>query len=303
MKKRIRVFFIILICIIGFNVPALAPAQPEGAAGQIQAAVSVEPAKSLEASPIVPIPAVSASKADYLPVLVYHHLAPARLNLHQKNPMMLPVETFRQHMEYLKKQDYYTPTLAEVEAYVAGKASLPEKSVLITFDDGYESNYHYAHPILTELGMKAVVFIIGTAVRMEEGGSFNPSAVSYLSWEQVLAMQNSKVWEIGSHTWNGHRKNGETPIILTWNESEASADFTKLNKQLSTNNMPAPTAIAYPYGAYGTAALSAAASSGIRLGFTVEKGFIRPGDQPLELPRQGVFPWHKGEKFVKLLTP
>ena len=248
-----------------------------------------------------PEQALPRNKAAHLPVLVYHHLAPAEYNLHRNNPMILPVETFRQQMQYLKKHNYYTPTLTEVEAYVSGKLDLPANSVLITFDDGYESNYQYAHPILADLGLTAVVFIIGTDTRPGEDENFNPAVVTYLSWEQITAMSNSNVWEIGSHTYHGHKKDADIPALLTWSTEEASADFTALNDRFAVESLSKPTAIAYPYGAYNSVVLSAASHSGCRLGFTVEPGWVRPGDASLQLPRQGVFPWHTVEQFAKLL--
>ena len=251
--------------------------------------------------PAVPEQVLPQNKASHLPVLVYHHLAPAELHLHRNNPMILPVETFRQQMQYLKNHNYYTPTLAEVEDYVLGRLDLPAKCVLITFDDGYESNYQYAHSILADLGLTAVVFIIGAETGSGEDGIFDPSVVTYLNWEQITAMCNSNVWEIGSHTYHGHKKDAGIPILSTWSAEEASADFTALNDRFTVENLSKPIAIAYPYGAHNIAALSAASRSGCRLGFTVEPGFVRPGDEPLKLPRQGVFPWHGMEQFAELL--
>lgn len=241
--------------------------------------------------------------ADYLTVLIYHHLAPVELGLHKKNPMVLSVDAFKSHMLFLKENNYYTPSLSEVEAFILGKTELPEKSVLITFDDGLESNYQYAHPILEELGLRAVEFIIGSVISSRQDtteNKFDPSVLTRLSWEQLMIMVNSGVWEVGSHTYNGHHKIDETPVLLTWTEEELFTDFNLFNGSLYTHFLPKTVAIAYPFDAYNTEVL-AAVSSGYCLGFTARGGYIRPGDNQLLLPRHGIFPWHSLDQLKKIL--
>lgn len=89
---------------------------------------------------------VASPSARSVPVLLYHNLAPASSGLHRTNAMTVTVEAFRAQMKYLADQKYHTPTLPELLAYLSGDTALPERSVVITFDDGYESNWEYAFP-------------------------------------------------------------------------------------------------------------------------------------------------------------
>lgn len=244
----------------------------------------------------------SPAGARYLPVLVYHHLAPESLGLHHNNPMYLPVELFRKHMEYLKKHNYYTPTLAEVEAFLAGRGEMPEKSVLITFDDGYESNYHYAHPVLSELGLRAVNFVIGGQIGQDDPAHlFDPAVSTHLSFSQMAEMVESGTWEIGSHTHDGHVKINGVPALLAWDTGQITDDFLKINETLAAGGLPRPMAVAYPYGGHDEKAQSASPQAGYRLGFTVEEGYAKPGTDPLLVPRFGVFPWTSVEKIASIL--
>lgn len=70
----------------------------------------------------------------------------------------LPLEKFRQQLEFLRKQ-YVPVSLAEVVGAVRGGSTLPERAVLITFDDGLKNNYSVAFPVLQELNIPAAIFL------------------------------------------------------------------------------------------------------------------------------------------------
>ncbi len=91
--------------------------------------------------------------AQSIPVLMYHHVSP--------NPGLVTVspETFHAQMAWLARHNYRSIGTDDLAAFLAGKP-LPEKSVMITFDDGYLDNYLYAHPVLQAFGLKAVLFVI-----------------------------------------------------------------------------------------------------------------------------------------------
>lgn len=91
--------------------------------------------------------------AQSIPVLMYHHVSPS--------PGLVTVSpaTFHAQMAWLAKHNYRSIGTNDLAAFLAGKP-LPEKSFMITFDDGYLDNYLYAHPVLQAFGFKAVLFII-----------------------------------------------------------------------------------------------------------------------------------------------
>ena len=90
--------------------------------------------------------------------------------LHEDNNAVIPVEQFREQMLYLHNQGYYTATMEELYGFLKGELELPEKTVVITFDDGYESNYTYAFPILRNMGYKCTIFLHGKSILDYEDG-------------------------------------------------------------------------------------------------------------------------------------
>ncbi len=124
-----------------------------------------------------------------LPVLMYHAVAPDGTEC---NEMTVTVGKLRRDIEWLYDHGY-TPVLA---SDLLSPETLPEKPVLLTFDDGYENNYTLLYPLLQETGAKATIAII---VSMQD----NPSDV-FLTWDQCREMQASGLVELASHTYYRH---------------------------------------------------------------------------------------------------
>lgn len=95
-----------------------------------------------------------------VPILLYHHLDPDQ----PESETTLHPETFERQMRLLKEQGYTPISFDELIAFVEQGTPLPEKPVMITFDDGYTSNAVYAYPVLRELGFHASIFAIGCSI-------------------------------------------------------------------------------------------------------------------------------------------
>ncbi|MDD6984581.1 MAG: polysaccharide deacetylase family protein [Clostridia bacterium] len=140
--------------------------------------------------------------ADYtkdVPVLMYHNIA------EEPNDMTVTPETFRMHMETLAENGYTAVTLDDMVNYVYSGGELPEKPVLITFDDGYYSNYEYAYPVLSELGMKAVIFTVGTSFGKTTYLDTDAPITPHFGEKEAKEMTNSGVISLQSHTYDMHR--------------------------------------------------------------------------------------------------
>lgn len=88
-----------------------------------------------------------------VPVLMYHHISPS--------PGLVTVspDHFAAQMHWLKRHGYTALTLDALAGFLAGEP-VPDKSVVITFDDGYVDNWVHAHPVLQATGLHAVLFVI-----------------------------------------------------------------------------------------------------------------------------------------------
>ena len=92
------------------------------------------------------------------------------LNYHQVNDKFQTVLTmtpadFEEQMKYLHDRDYHAVTQDQFAAYMSGEGSLPDRPVMITFDDGYVDNYEHAYPIMKKYGLTGTIFLINGAER------------------------------------------------------------------------------------------------------------------------------------------
>lgn len=124
-----------------------------------------------------------------LPVLMYHHVVP---DGEACNEMSVTVSRLRADLRWLSDNGYTTVLPREL----AEGEDLPEKPVLVTFDDGYRSNYELAFPILQEFQAKAAISIM---VFMQDH-----CADDFITWAMCREMTDSGLVEIGSHTYLCH---------------------------------------------------------------------------------------------------
>lgn len=196
----------------------------------------------------------TAEYTKKLPVLMYHHIAEEAVN-----DMTVTPETFRAQMQALADAGYTAVTLSEITDYVFDGEPLPENPVLITFDDGYESNYTYAYPILKELGMHAVIFTVGTSVGKDEYKDTGIKIIPHFGEDEAREMTESGVIEIGSHTFDLHgnknyEQNAREDVSQISGESEEEyisvirADFAESRDYLSSITGGNVTALSYPRG-------------------------------------------------------
>lgn len=132
----------------------------------------------------------SGDGAARMPVLMYHHLVEEG---EECNNMTVTSRRFRQDMEWLIEEGYTFVLPREL----ASGAPLPDKPVMVTFDDGYRSNYQLLFPILKELDVKIALALV---VRMVD----EYMAEQYLTWDMCREMSDSGLVEFGSHTYDLH---------------------------------------------------------------------------------------------------
>lgn len=184
-------------------------------------------------SPSVP----SAPLNTDLYVLMYHDVVADDAAY---GPWSITESRFREDLQWLTDHGYTTVSAADLTA----GTSLPERAVLITFDDGYVSNRTLALPILQEFGMKAVVSLIVHYIDEQDPG--------FLSWDQCREMADSGLFEFGSHTYDCHsgdnciqRKEGETALQYG---ARVFADLQKSIDRIETELDQPVQYFAYPHG-------------------------------------------------------
>lgn len=143
---------------------------------------------------------VNISKQEhlYVPILMYHHFA-SEILPRGLSGATITTDKFKEDMMYLSENGYTSLLPKDLIAIKEGKMEMPEKPIVITMDDGYESAYTIAYPILKKTGMKATVFVIVGSIE-------NPRRheIEKLDWEQMKEMYESGIFDIQSHSYNLH---------------------------------------------------------------------------------------------------
>lgn len=240
--------------------------------------VTVQNADSVFAEKNVTGPLAENEISAEIPILMYHHIAD------EVNDVTVTPRTFEEQMIALVEAGYTSVSLAELYDYVMGQGSLPEKPVLITFDDGYASNYETAYPILEQYGMKAVIFVIGSSVGKDTYKDINMPIIPHFDESAMLEMVKSGVIEIGSHTYDLHQSAeyeiSRSRIDMDRFDGEDEGaylrvvreDVRKSLEQLESATGEEIIALAYPRGVMTDEAAAVLREEGIKLTFSTTEG-------------------------------
>lgn len=223
-----------------------------------------------------------------LPVLLFHSIAPDKSEYISITP-----QHFSDLVELLVT--HYNPvTLAQAVDHITGKNPLPKRSVMITFDDGYEDNFLFARPILLTKLTPAVFFI----PPMFLGGNnlWNPKADhirQHLSKDQILQLAQDG-FEIGSHSLTHHKLTKFDSSVLKKELVESRMVLEGILQQ------PVPW-FAYPYGAYDER-ISRLTASVYDLAFATGSGMARWNDMSFSaIKRHFVGPQHTSSDLQNIL--
>lgn len=187
-----------------------------------------------------------------VPIIMYHSLLknPAIPNRYVIHPTL-----FEQDLQYLKEQGYTAVLMKDLINYTARGIPLPEKPIVLTFDDGFYNNYTYGLPLLQKYDMKAVISVIGTSVEeFSDSQDLNP-AYAYVTWTLIQEMENSGIIEIQNHSYDAHSNTqGRNGLRNLPGESEEQytifleEQVLQLQEKLKKNTGILPTTVAYPFG-------------------------------------------------------
>jgi peptidoglycan/xylan/chitin deacetylase (PgdA/CDA1 family) len=140
-----------------------------------------------------------------VPVIMYHHMLKdtSKIGRYTISPAM-----FESDLKYLKEHGYETVSVGQLIDHAETGAALPEKPVILTFDDGYESFYSYAWPLLKQYGFKATLSVIGVySDRYSENPDHHVN-YSHVTWDEVAEMAADGTVEIACHSYDMHREGG-----------------------------------------------------------------------------------------------
>ena len=189
-----------------------------------------------------------------LPIIMYHSILnnAARSGNYVITPKML-----EEDFKYVKEHGFTPITVNELIGYVYEDKKLPEKPIMITFDDGFMNNYSCAFPLLKEYGFKAVISCIGKLTVTESIKSDYNDNYSYMTWTQMKEMHESGLVEFQNHSYDLHdTKKGRNGALKKRRESAEDYEIFLINDiNTSQTLMKAhlgitPSAYVYPFGAF-----------------------------------------------------
>lgn len=238
-------------------------------------------------------------------VLTYHHISREPFS-----GITIKPERFENDLEMLKNRGFNVISMGKLLNCMEGREKLPDNAVVISFDDGIESFYRYAYPLLKKYNMPSINFVITSRTENYKPSNkdFNP-----LSPEEILEMYSSGLVDIQSHSDNGHDyvyinpelKKGGKLAYKIYNPKTASyetdsqysdrvtKDLLKSRDVIFKYTGQYPNMLCFPFGHYNKRFVSLAKNCGFQYFVTTQYGYnkydseskfiyrIRSGDSKL----------------------
>lgn len=198
----------------------------------------------------------TAAEGIRLPILMYHSLLK---DTARSGDYVITPSQLEEDLIFLNASGYSSVVMSDLINYVYKGTPLPDKPVLLTFDDGYYNNLTYAVPLLEKYGFKAVISIVGEYTdKFSEEPDENPS-YAYMSWKNVREAMDSGVIEIQNHTYNMHSAEQGGRMGAAREKYEADEeyelalerDLIGMQKRCLAELGYLPTVLTYPFGSYG----------------------------------------------------
>jgi peptidoglycan/xylan/chitin deacetylase (PgdA/CDA1 family) len=192
---------------------------------------------------------------------------------------MLCPEQFEQHACYLRDNGYVSLTASElVYLRKGGPGSVPEKAVVLTFDDGFADFHRNALPVLTRYGLTATLYVVSGCVGGSSRWLADAQSRPLLNWSQLDDARRSGV-EIGAHSVSH-------PALDTLPLAQAKDEIVSSKQELENGLGIEVRSFAYPYGYYSQAVRDLVVSAGYSSACAVRYGVSNPTDDPFALSRQ-----------------
>lgn len=235
---------------------------------------------------------------DYI-VLCYHDIRDDVDGLVDEDQTAVSTNNLVAQFSWLREHGYNPISLDDIKAAKLGKITLPNKAVLITFDDGYKSVYTHVFPLLQQFNYPAVIALVGKWLEAPEGqlveyGSsktLRPRSF-FMSWDDIRKMSSSPLIEIASHSYDLHKgtlgnPQGNTqPSAVTFQYSNIAKkyetisaykkririDLKKNNELIALKTGLSPRTIVWPYGAHSQLTEDIARSEGLEYSLTLKDG-------------------------------
>ncbi len=199
-----------------------------------------------------------------VPILTYHNFDPSATG-----SMTISTAKFEQQIIWLKENGYTIIPLQDLVAYLQGKkSSIPEKSVVITADDGRKSVYTYMLPIVRKYNIPVTLFVYPSSIS---------NATYAMTWDQLRELQKTGLFDIQGHTyWHPNFKQEKKRLSEDEYQKLIHAQFVKSKKVIDEKLNTNITLLAWPFGIYDDHLGKEASNAGYVMAFSIDG---RPADK------------------------
>ncbi|MBD3426460.1 MAG: polysaccharide deacetylase family protein [Candidatus Omnitrophica bacterium] len=199
-----------------------------------------------------------------IPILMYHSISDDR-----GSSLNVTAENFDRQMRFLVMGEYSVISLDDLVRGIRQERKFHPKTVVITFDDGFEDNYLKAFPVLAKYKLPATIFLVAGYISEREG---------YLDWDQVKLMMDNGI-DFGAHTVNNVYLPSVEDTRTLWWEVHGPRNI------IENNTGKAPGYFCYPTGGFNTKVKNAVKRAGYEGACTTNRGFDRLNRDVYELNR------------------
>jgi peptidoglycan/xylan/chitin deacetylase (PgdA/CDA1 family) len=284
------------------------PVAPGGLAGIVATATAATPPDEAgpaeiptemptvtEAQPAAPVPTATPgivptpdgnARTAYVPVLMYHYISvpPANADIYRIDLSVTP-DRFAAHLDAMQQAGYTTISLYTLLDHLTLGTPLPEKPVVLTFDDGYIDHYINAFPLLRDRGMTATFFIVTDFIHDKRPG--------YVTWDMVREMYAGGM-SIEAHGRNHVSLANKDNDYLIW---QALGSYESIQIEIGVR----PRFISYPAGEYDQATIDIFRSADYWAGFTTQQGATHRSDDLFRMRRVRVHGTTTTEELLRIL--
>lgn len=208
-----------------------------------------------------------------VPIIMYHSILKSQSGDYIVHPSVLEKD-----LKYIQEKGYSTITMTDLINYVYEDDELPDKPIIITFDDGHYNNLGYAVPLLKKYNMKAVISIVGKYTddfTKTDEANLN---YGYLRWKDINELISDGTIEFQNHTYNLHAIGVRRGCMKKQNESVnyykefLYNDLSKLQDEFIKNTNYTPNTFTYPYGAISKDSINVVKELGFKSSLSCTKG-------------------------------
>ena len=280
------------------------PVEPGGLAGMAATATAVAPVTE-QSSTEMPTVTEAQSAADvaptaiamptpdgnvrvaHVPILMYHYLSvpPTDADIYRLDLSVTP-DLFAAHLDAMRQAGYTTISLYTLIDYLTTGSPLPEKPVVLTFDDGYRDNYTNAFPLLRDRGMIATFFVVTDFI--------NDQRPEYFTWDMLREMYAAGM-SIEGHGRNHVSLAKKDRDYLIW---QALGTYETIQAEIGVR----PHFISYPAGEYDQQTVDIFRSANYWAGFTTKQGATHRSDDLFQMLRIRVRGSTTPEELLRILA-